>query len=406
MKTLTRYENKLHLNRMSAIDFITFLVFTIIFGFLDYRKIVIIATVVYFFTMIFAYCIKYNQKKLPKHNLKFVSLKLSFILWSFLSCFWSYNFDNSLYYIYTLALRLMLSISILIYIDINGVWKTNKIIIYSLLILSLRIVFSVPLNAYGSVRIGNYLNTNGNSYGNTTLTYIFGIGSCILLFSKKEIFSNSFFKFLILVIFTFFSLASGSKKEFFIIAIALLTFLIYKSKRLDNLIIYSLLGVLFLIVFYIILVNNDFLYDLIGSRLNVFINYLLGGEGDDSSVHRVQFIIDGINTFLKHPFIGVGLDSFKYFNSFGLVWAENNFIELLADLGVIGFFIYYFPYLYALFQLIKKHKYYKRDYCFLICLSIVLLFFDLTMVSYRDIVLQFFWTYLFAICFKAQRVLN
>ena len=56
--------------------------------------------------------------------------------------------------------------------------------------------------------------------------------------------------------------------------------------------------------------------------------------------------------FKEKPIFGYGLDSFRTIEgSYGL-YAHNNFAELLCCTGIIGFVLFYLPYLGALLKLL------------------------------------------------------
>ncbi|MEO7239164.1 MAG: O-antigen ligase family protein [Gemmatimonadales bacterium] len=78
----------------------------------------------------------------------------------------------------------------------------------------------------------------------------------------------------------------------------------------------------------------------------------LGTEELGSRVKRIAFIISGLRMFADHPLLGVGISQFGYFYNFyqplGLAgMAEtvklipnNIYVELLAELGIIGFLMF------------------------------------------------------------------
>lgn len=82
--------------------------------------------------------------------------------------------------------------------------------------------------------------------------------------------------------------------------------------------------------------------------------FLFTGEAKtDASVTGRQALLDrAVEVFLEHPLFGVGIGNFRaYTKDLGGVagyYAHNNFLELLADVGVVGTAFYYVPYLIAL----------------------------------------------------------
>lgn len=71
----------------------------------------------------------------------------------------------------------------------------------------------------------------------------------------------------------------------------------------------------------------------------------------------------GIRVWMEHPFAGVGWQNYRFYNEAGL-YAHNNYVELLASLGVVGFFLYYAMFLrvgYLLFAGFCRRRVYPED---------------------------------------------
>ena len=96
-----------------------------------------------------------------------------------------------------------------------------------------------------------------------------------------------------------------------------------------------------------LILNNNFLYNLIGQKTVVAIKEMLSMQVDrkvDYSVYqRAEVMRIAFDVFKDHPVIGVGYYCFLNYNEWQL-YAHNNYLELLADLGLIGFVLYYIFY--------------------------------------------------------------
>jgi O-antigen ligase len=78
----------------------------------------------------------------------------------------------------------------------------------------------------------------------------------------------------------------------------------------------------------------------------------LSGDELGSKVKRIAFVIAGLRMFSDHPLLGVGISQFGYFyNSYQTlgIWGiaetvklipNNIYVELLSELGIIGFLIF------------------------------------------------------------------
>ena len=99
--------------------------------------------------------------------------------------------------------------------------------------------------------------------------------------------------------------------------------------------------------------------------------FLLSGDTDvdNSLLSRSNFIEIGLSIFKEHPLLGVGIDNARLFN-YRNVYMHNNFVEMLADGGIIGFCIYYSMYVYLFVKYIKSRR--TADEYYAICLIILI----------------------------------
>ena len=119
-----------------------------------------------------------------------------------------------------------------------------------------------------------------------------------------------------------------------------------------------------ILIVYNLLISVDFLYDFVGERLQGAINGVLGlgGELDGSTAERIGLVEKGMGWFYERPWFGYGLNGFyiKHAQEFNYsYYAHNNFVEMLVDLGIVGFAIYYSLYAYIFIKGIKALKKYR-----------------------------------------------
>ena len=149
------------------------------------------------------------------------------------------------------------------------------------------------------------------------------------------------------------ALLSGSRKAILMVFIGLCGFIFVSSKgkriRATLLIVGVVLALLYVVM------EVPFFYSIIGWRMEGFWASLTGsGTVDSSAQIRNEFVKDAIRAWREKPFFGHGLDCYRAVNKVELgMYAHNNYVELLADLGVIGTSIYYSAYAYCLVKLIK-----------------------------------------------------
>lgn len=181
--------------------------------------------------------------------------------------------------------------------------------------------------------------------------------------------------------------ATGSRKA--IIVVILGVFLLVRKRFSGKNIIRNAISVMVVVFIFIIM-----LYYL--SKLSIFSGIserligLLGlisdkGDADSSALLRQEYIHIGLEQFYKSPFLGIGIGSSGEILSrfFGRnTYFHNNFVEMLACGGIVGFCIYYSFYWCFGKTLLKYKK--KNLSSVTICLIIIilLLFADYGSISY------------------------
>ncbi len=127
----------------------------------------------------------------------------------------------------------------------------------------------------------------------------------------------------------------------------------------------------------------------IRDRFEIMFKALSGSGSEDLSTStRVRLIEIGTELFHSNPILGIGINNAHFiagaeFNHEDY-YLHNNYIELLADGGLIGFTIYYSIYVYLLFKLWKLRDF--KDGGFNICFTflIINLGLDFATVSFLD----------------------
>lgn len=126
---------------------------------------------------------------------------------------------------------------------------------------------------------------------------------------------------------------------------------------------------------------------------------------DSSTGLRLNYISIGLDYFLNRPFFGYG------FASSGTIlvretshntYFHNNFVELLVNGGVVGFSLYYFNYVYLLYNLIKLRRFSVKETDICIIVLIILLIMDFGIVSFGEKVQYFY----FMICYIQVEILK
>src|SRR5699024_424907 len=210
---------------------------------------------------------------------------------------------------------------------------------------------------------------------------------CIVIW--KFIYSQKYrsYYFLLILFLISMILISGNKKSIILPIVFLALIILIRNRKDFGRLLLSIFMLLStsILLFYVIM-NNDILYSVLGQRIEGLLNFFTGfGTVDKSTTTRMGLIDKAIEVFFNNPLTGVGLDGFKKLNIYD-VYAHNNFLELLAGLGLLGFIAYYWIYVYLLVNLFRFCKNKSNSVAILLfSLVLTLLVNDFGSISYYRI---------------------
>lgn len=190
---------------------------------------------------------------------------------------------------------------------------------------------------------------------------------------------------------------SGSRKAFIIVFIGIFLFLLLKSINSKNCFnrLIKIWGVIVSIIVVIYVSSKLPIFQSIIRRFLTMIKTLSYATIDSASTYtRIKLINLGIKIFKEHPILGIGIDNATELVA-GLFYKDyyylhNNYIELLADGGIIGFGIYYFIYVILFIKLWKNRDFTSGEFNIVCVLFILRLIIDFGMVSYEGKLTYFF----------------
>lgn len=201
---------------------------------------------------------------------------------------------------------------------------------------------------------------------------------CIFLATRRK----SWIYYILLIPFLFLLLGTGSRRGLFTFIFGgVLLYLLHGNgiRILKNIIV-----CMFVIYALYVIIDQFEIFQSIDKRLTAFINGVTGKSTMSASDQgRFNMITYGWNMFKEAPIIGYGPGAFKEIAGFGK-YSHNNYIELLFNLGIIGFCLFY-GYLYKLFYHLMRQIKRGEPLCmfFIIYLSTRLVS-DIGNVSYYD----------------------
>lgn len=136
--------------------------------------------------------------------------------------------------------------------------------------------------------------------------------------------------------------------------------------------------------------------------------FLGGGEVGASTELRNKMVELGWETFLQNPIGGIGIGAPHVLAASYLqmdTYLHNNYIELLAGGGILGFVIYYWIYAYLLISLYRLRKYKDPQYWICVIMLVLLLVMDWGRVAAYSRV-TYFYTMIFVLevsCLKKRK---
>lgn len=208
----------------------------------------------------------------------------------------------------------------------------------------------------------------------------------LLFYGNRKILPLNLMMFLVLLYIT---ALTGGRKYILVPVVFFLLIMIFKNWETNR-------GgiVLYLLWFFVLLsagiwsvLSIPTLYNTIGVRFEGLFDFFRGGpeEADASTLIRYMMIENGWKWFQFKPILGHGLNNFAYLFSNVLddVYAHNNFIEMMVNLGLVGLMLYYAFYLYLIIKLFKIGNEHTGIRNFFLAYLLILLFFELGAVTYQ-----------------------
>ncbi len=204
------------------------------------------------------------------------------------------------------------------------------------------------------VRLGAQGNWNANIIGMTM-----AISSIILLYLLSQRQGKKWYYILGIIFLVFVSFLTGSRKAFLVVLLGISLYLMLSVKKNKKLTVLFIIAFSIIAVYYLVM-YNPFLYSILGCRIEGLFASLTGvGTVDSSTIKRELYIKAGLQVFRDNFLVGCGLDCFRLLNlniTDNAMYAHNNYVELLADLGIVGTLIYYSIHIIIFSRLFKNYK--------------------------------------------------
>lgn len=303
-----------------------------------------------------------------------------FIILGLLSLIWCLSRNYAIASIKYCIVNLLFTYVIINYAtNVNKIMEIMKMYIVGALIMGLSAVYGYDFSGISS-KFGENIGVHFNAIALTSaFAAVFSYYLCLEL--KKKIYLLWAFLLACVVI------IPGSRKALLIMisGIIILSIIKFGIKR-----IYIVLPIIILFLYYFnYLINtNEYLYKMIGSRLGNLLYVFqddVSSVDDASLIERRYYIELAIDLFKRKPILGWGIHNFAaYLERIGydhVAYCHNNWLEVLSNLGIIGFVAYYSMYVKLFVSFVKNKR--KELVHFLgIMLLLLLTVFEYGLVDY------------------------
>ncbi|MDY0142899.1 MAG: O-antigen ligase family protein [Bacteroidales bacterium] len=179
------------------------------------------------------------------------------------------------------------------------------------------------------------------------------------------------------LVFVYILLLTGSISNLLVLSLLTIGLIVYMAKGRRKL--FAIIGIVATIIVFIILLQLPFMA-YFKTRIENMVNTITTGSGsvDYSFIDRFNLAIYGLRLFTSKPLFGYGYDQVQFYTWGKDAFSHNNFVELLASFGIIGFIIFEFLLLFPIYKCWKKEG--KEITVFLL---LYLFAFQLFLIIYR-----------------------
>lgn len=280
---------------------------------------------------------------------------LLFIIYVGMSDLWAeYISGNIFSAIVKMVIILLMITSISIYVNnADDLDRILSLFIFSIFIITLLEFLSVKPSAWFDGGMGsNFSDFNANEIA-------FWVVCAEMMCFYKAYIKNQRAYYILVFIFLFFAILSSSRKSTAAAIVApIIIMLLTRGKKSKIFHLFLLLG-LAAGLFYLIMTNES-LYNSVGRRFSSMSNYFSEDtvKTDGSLTMRKYFIDVAKELFGESPIFGKGMGNFIEIigREYGAkrAYTHNNYWQILSELGVVGFMLYYSLYAFIIVKLVKN----------------------------------------------------
>jgi O-antigen ligase len=196
-----------------------------------------------------------------------------------------------------------------------------------------------------------------------------------------------------IILLTFFIILTGSTKGLIGLILIYMIYILNNYNFKKALIIIPIVTVLFSAG---LLINGKAI-DRANDKLNDFAGvssgeYRADNIGHDSGKIRIFLALQAISVYMENKLTGVGVNNGQYYlelpdafkSEMESINSQNNYTEMLLNVGILGFAMYYFPILYLLIRTMQSKGCHRHIRTLIISIIFLKIFMDVGMKSYND----------------------
>ena len=292
---------------------------------------------------------------IPKIRLYHTWWIFTVLLLDCLSYNWAFSIETAVQGIKTVALNTFCIALLSLVIWKSKKWKEDifKGVIFFPLLRFLGVLFEYGFTVfYGLRNITGFRDYN-------TIAMFAAIGAVFAFYQYRYIRNRNLFMIFGIINLIIVGL-SLSRKGVLFLAIPIIILFISESKYMAKTLKNMMITLSVLALMCVIIMSVPALYDMIGKGIEDIVKYIVTGSGDASAAGRNVRILFGLRMIEERPWLGYGIQNYNYFFAISgyitnnMVVADNNYIDVLFNTGIIGLMLYYSIYVISVIKYVRN----------------------------------------------------
>lgn len=309
---------------------------------------------------------------------------LTLILYGGLSGLWAQFFTSyNITFVIKLCVILLISTSVAVYVDtMEDLDRIMSLFVAGAVIIVLLEFSAVPSGGWKNGSVGSYFSGNNPN----DITVWIDLASAIAFY--RAYVNGKKWMYPLVALFVTFCVFSSSRKGL-LASIAAPVMIVFLSVGKKNYFLRIIAALLLGTAVLMLVMENDTLYTVIGRRFEAMFDYFTGEGSDGSIALRRRYIEAAKSMFSESPIIGKGMGNYsrilesEYY--LGNFYSHNNYWQILSELGLIGFVIYFSMYAYCSVIFLRAYFVEKRKISVLfITVMTMMIVLDSGIISYSS----------------------